>query len=324
MGTLIITNGDSAADLLAEAGRDGVILPWRDVLHEGPITAGPLAEQSRIRAAFLAERLNLNPDEVHSTFVERDTIIGDQRRYDTIELWFEHDLYDQLQVVQILSVLAGDNRTDRVTFVQADDFIATQRPDTVLRFAEKARPIDAADLQFGAALWADLAASTPRPTVSKLPEVPAGFPFLGPALRRFLEELPGKNGLSRTETTILTLIDQGIHEPIRVFPETLAAEEAAFMGDNTFFAIVDDLLGAPTPLITGVDRIVNVADQIDHLRSSRLSLTEAGRAVLGGTADHVALDGVNRWWAGTRLEGRDVWRYDRDAAALVPPRASAA
>ena len=37
---LIITNGDSAAACMREARLDGEILPWRDILHEGPVPAG--------------------------------------------------------------------------------------------------------------------------------------------------------------------------------------------------------------------------------------------------------------------------------------------
>jgi hypothetical protein len=66
------------------------------------------------------------------------------------------------------------------------------------------------------------------------------------------------------------------------------------------------------------------ADPVEALKAARLALTEAGAAVLAGEADHVRLNGVDRWWAGTRLKGRDVWRYDRDELALVPPQASAA
>ncbi len=34
---LHLTNGDSAADLIREAGIGGKVLPWRDVLHMGPV-----------------------------------------------------------------------------------------------------------------------------------------------------------------------------------------------------------------------------------------------------------------------------------------------
>lgn len=324
MPTLIITNGDSTADLLAEAGRDGMILPWRDVLHEGPIMCGPLAEQSIVRAAFLAKRLNLDPDEVFASFVERDAVMADQERFDSVELWFEHDLYDQLQLIQILSVFSSEQRAEGLTLVQADDFLGHQRPDTILRFADQARPIEAGDLGLATALWADLAARTPKPIARRLSEKHPGFPFIGPALHRFLEELPGQNGLTRTETSILAAIERGVREPLRLFPEVLSTEEAAFMGDTSFFAIVDDLLRAPTPLISGVERIDNVSEQIEHLRNSRLSMTDAGEAVFAGNSDHVLLNGIDRDWAGTRLKGHDVWRFDRETRTLVPPRANAA
>jgi hypothetical protein len=59
MADLILTNGDSAADLLHAAGRQATIMPWRDVLHEGPIMAGDLAACSRARVAFLAQRFRI-------------------------------------------------------------------------------------------------------------------------------------------------------------------------------------------------------------------------------------------------------------------------
>lgn len=48
----------------------------------------------------------------------------------------------------------------------------------------------------------------------------------------------------------------------------------------------------------------------------------AGQDVLAGEDDHVAMSGLDRWWAGTRLVGRKVWRYDRAAGKLVAPGGS--
>ncbi|MCP4379815.1 MAG: hypothetical protein GY798_00025, partial [Hyphomicrobiales bacterium] len=206
--------------------------------------------------------------------------------------------------------------------IQADDFLGHQRPDTVLRFADRARPVEAGDLALAANVWSDLASDSPRPIAKRVAQPPAGFAFLGPALRRFLEELPGRNGLSRTEATALAAVANGVSEPLRLFPEVLAREEAAFMGDFSFFAVIDDLLAAPNPLLAGAERFTDVADRVERLRSSRLSLTDAGRAVLGGTSDHVTLNGIDRYWGGTRLKGQDVWRYDRTAGHLVSPQAS--
>jgi hypothetical protein len=52
---LIITNGDCTTQGMQEGGVEGVLLPWRDVLHDGPVPAGPgLDELAEIRAGYLA------------------------------------------------------------------------------------------------------------------------------------------------------------------------------------------------------------------------------------------------------------------------------
>jgi hypothetical protein len=51
---------------------------------------------------------------------------------------------------------------------------------------------------------------------------------------------------------------------------------------------------------------------------TRLRLTAAGRRVLGGEADHVALNGVDRWIGGVHLHGRDVrWRWDEGTESIA-------
>ena len=55
---LHITNGDSAVRIMREAGVSGELLPWRDVLHEGPVPmTDSLAQLSQIRAQFIADQL---------------------------------------------------------------------------------------------------------------------------------------------------------------------------------------------------------------------------------------------------------------------------
>ena len=54
---LHITNGDSVAEPLRQLFPEDEVLPWRDVLHEGPVPEKLDAEGLReVRAAFLARR----------------------------------------------------------------------------------------------------------------------------------------------------------------------------------------------------------------------------------------------------------------------------
>ena len=110
----------------------------------------------------------IDPVEVAVSFAERDLVMRDHARYETVELWFEHDLYDQLQLIQILSFFSGEGRADGITLVQADDFLGRQRPETILRFADAARPIVTADLDLGDEIWSDLVMPTPEAIARRL------------------------------------------------------------------------------------------------------------------------------------------------------------
>jgi hypothetical protein len=54
-------------------------------------------------------------------------------------------------------------------------------------------------------------------------------------------------------------------------------------------------------------------------RHARLRLTDAGARVLAGDADHVTLNGVDRWLGGVYVRGdADVrWRWDEGIEAVV-------
>jgi hypothetical protein len=318
---LILTNGDVAADLLAEAGKPGLIVPWRDMLHEGPVAAD-LDACTALRIAYLAGRYRFDAAELAASFLERDATLKDHGRFDRIELWFEHDLYDQLQLLQILAALAEARRTEGVTLVQADAFLGIETAATIVRFAERGRAVDAADLELARHAWTAIAAPTPEPAFALLAEETGRLPFLLPALRRFFEEMPEPgSGLGRTERAAILGIADGTHDAGQLFREVLAGEEAAFMGDLSFFGLLDDLAFCEVPLITGIPRAAD--DAGDRFDEAELALTMAGEDVVAGEDDHVALSGIDRWWGGTHLAGRDPWRFDPARRRLLPPGGSA-
>lgn len=318
MATLVITNGDHAADLLVEAGRGDTVLAWRDVLHEGPLADLPLGELTSLRVRWLAQRFGLDRETIAEDFAERDEELRRHLEYDRIELWFEHDLFDQLQLVQLLNFFSGQKRPDRVCLVQADSFLGAERPQTILRFAERERPITSDDLDTAAPAWRALCAASPAATEDVIRGPGDTLPYLKPALIRFLEELPdSRNGLSRTEEAALSAIARGIQTPTDIFREVLGHEEAAFMGDWSFFHLLETLANCEAPLISGL--LPSGDDFSESFRNSRIMLTSAGTRVLAQECDHVSLSGIDRWWAGTHLNGRFTWRYDRATRTLISP-----
>src|SRR3954454_14586784 len=91
---------------MERAGLAGDLLSWRDVLHEGPVPDLPPDQLRRVRADYLATLGAAETAEVEAELLVRDErLAGALESGEPVVLWFEHDLYDQLQLIQILAGL---------------------------------------------------------------------------------------------------------------------------------------------------------------------------------------------------------------------------
>ncbi len=103
---LHVTNGDATVDALRAAGFGEPILPWRDNLHDGPVPAGMSDASLRaVRAHFLAWESFGEYERILADFASRDDRLAGNVG-GRFTLWFESDLYDQLQIVDVLRRLA--------------------------------------------------------------------------------------------------------------------------------------------------------------------------------------------------------------------------
>ena len=319
---LHVTNGDSAADAMRAAGIAGDILPWRDVLHDGPVPARlPLEELSLVRARFISERGWGAGHDVEATFRERDRSLAGFRAHDEVVLWFEHDLYDQLQLIQLLDWF-GDHEPGaaRLTLVQSDDYLSTQPPARLAeRFAAR-RPVTDAQLSLGEDAWNAFRSPDPHAIEALLGRDTSALPFLGAALRRHLEQFPStQNGLSRSERQALEALADGPLSAGEAYRRAHhGLEDVVWLGDSSFFSYLEDLSAGDAPLVAHEDgapfRVPRDADPA----ALRVALTDAGRDVLAARADRVRLNGIDRWLGGVHLRGREAaWRWDDSAARLV-------
>jgi hypothetical protein len=324
---LIITNGDSAVARLEDAGVAGAILPWRDVLHDGPVPAiEGLERLSAIRSAFIASDLGLGADEVSAEFRARDAVIRAHGEFERIEIWLEHDLYDQLQLLQILEFFEGQDRLGDLYLVQADDYLGHQPPEAMLRLSGAAEPVTRAQIELAREAWRAFTAQTPHRLARIADSDTSALPFLGPALKRLLAELPDPvRGLTLTEERALNgLVDR---EPTsgELFRHVSEQDDAQFLGDASFFRRLDALAFADAPLIEGLPgRSADHCGQghrLDHgyaeYARARLRLTATGRDVIAGRVDHRVVNRVDHWVGGVHVSPAALIRYDRTHGQLV-------
>lgn len=297
--SLHITNGDSVLYSWRKAGLLGTHLAWRDVLHEGPVVGGTTLEDlSRIRADYLASRGYGNGIKIHRDFEKRDATIRRASEFDEIVLWFEHDLFDQLHVLQILAVLRDAGLgAGAVQLVQSDQYLGILSPDELMALYPKRRFITTAISEGADRAWKAFTSSDPEPLQRAALERYVGLPFLHDALSRLCEEYPSlESGVSRTQKHVLEACAQGARQKEELFRRSQAREEAAFLGDTSCYAQIADLAAEPAPLLSALER--------------GYELTVLGRRVLAGDADWLERAPLDRWIGGTHLTAERHWRWD--------------
>jgi hypothetical protein len=322
--TLHVTGGDITADLLRRAGLAAAALVWADVLHEGPVPEGLAADGlRRARAGFLAAVDGIDAAEVRRRFEARDRALaaGRDGRY---LLWFEADLYCQLQLAQILAAL-GDLGVapDRITLVCIGEHpgiahfggLGQLEPGQLPGLLGAAATLTGEALELAATAWAALRAGDPRGlgavAASRSPELR----FLGEAFDRLGREYPStRDGLSLTERRLLAGAAAAPGATAAAaFTRMGEREPRPFLGDLFGFRILSRLAAARVPL-------VEAGPPGGVAAATRLRVTEAGRRVLAGQADHVALNGLDRWVGGVHLQGEAArWRWDDGIEAIVEP-----
>ena len=328
MTTLVLTNGDSASDLLTAAGKEGRIVPWRDSLHEGPLL--PLGAPEEIkgfqegRAAYWSERGVNDKGALLQTYEVRDALLANHDDYDHIELWFEHDLYDQLQLIEILTRLYHLKRFEGVELVQAETYLGMQSPETILNLSGLSLPVGEQMMAIADLAWQTVSHSTPEKLAEMIGLKPAGFPFLTLALTRLLEELPGPDGLSRTERQMVYSLNRGVSKAGLLFARCQAMEAAQFWGDLGFFTVLSGLQFCQAPLIGGLPQAFEISLFQDGearkvFLQAELSLTEFGSAVLAGEEDFCAHNVIDRYVGGVHLTQTNLWRWDFATATLCSP-----
>jgi hypothetical protein len=252
--------------MLRARGVEGEILPWRDVLPDGPVPAVPAAELREVRARFLSEQGWVGYEQALAELESRDRALAGAHR---LVLWFEHDLHDQLQLAQVLAVSDTPAELAQAETYLAEALLADLSP----------KPVGEGERRLARRAWSAVRAPHPSGLQALAGGNGDGLPFLRGALQRLLEEYPAvQGGLGRSERQALDAVAAGARTQLEAFAAAQRAEDARFLGDLSFFAILERL----APLVG---------------RDPELELTELGAAVLAGEADFV----TPRWIGGVPI-----------------------
>jgi hypothetical protein len=316
MRTLHIANGHQLTSLIEQAAIGGETSVWADPLHDGPVPAGLSDAALRaVRAAYLAGEYAVEP--VLQELTAWSDALDRRSAFDELVLWFEHDLFDQLNLLQVLDRIGGSPRVP-IALVSIREYpgraffkgMGELSPKDIAALYHTRQPLPARAFVAAAEAWRAFRSPDPRDIEIFLAGDPSALPFLADALRRHLQEFPSSHsGLSRSERRLVERLDHSPQEIRALWPRMWEGETAYYITDGSFWQLVQRLATA-TPALLSVER----AREDDRMPpAGQAALTLKGRAVLEGTADRIHLCGIDTWRGGVHLAGRGpVWRWNPD------------
>lgn len=333
---LHVANGTCTTDTLAAAGLPGRRSVWADPLYEGPVPGGLTDDELlEVRLRFHNGSATGPRDALPDDHPSRDpandmrqwrATIADHTSYDELILWFEHDLFDQLNLIQLLAWI-GDHplpASTRLSLICIGSFpgrpafsgLGELAPRELLALLDTRQPVRAAELDLSHRAWRAFREPSPASLDALRRTDTSALPFLAPAILRFLQEFPWTHdGLSRSERRLMQLAS-GNGVPLQqAFTAMHADEQVYYITDRSLAALADGLCRTSPALLT---HITSPGAKTRILRGT-VALTEAGRSVLAGQMDRVALCGIDRWLGGVHLRNQvPIWRWhDREACVAL-------
>lgn len=313
-----VCNGDSTADSLSLADLPGEIRVWADALDQGPLLPVGDAEHWKRRGEFWAARGQRAAGDKLAGY---DQGVDEAAGADELILWFEHDLFDQLALIRLLSRLARRGLPAQLTIVSIDRHpevpsflgMGQLKPEQLAALWPRRTTLSRDAIDEAITAWIAVTSADPRALPFLTKRIKA-MPFLAGALERQLEEFPdATSGLSRTERQVLAAVARGEATATALINATQAIDPRYPITDVVLFWTLHTLGRCGF-----VDGAPEGAPTAAALQTVHVTVTARGREALAGAIDRVHECGIDDWRGGVQLTGKGpVWRWDGPQRKLV-------
>lgn len=249
MPTYHILNGDCLAEQLKQTKIDHNFIVCRECLIEGPLIAENTDQFWEIRSKFIADTYKVATADYFSKIVNELKIIDDLPQTSEVCLWFENDLFCQLNMWFILFLLSGkpDLKLFRVFpqieseadqwkgFGIANAWQLEQCYAARVRFSRE-------DIETGKNLWLAYQAGN-LDKLKKLSEYQSNcFESLKDVCQAHADRFPSDGELARPEKLIKQLINTHSEDFLEVFREFTLREGIYGFGDLQIKNIYNKLI----------------------------------------------------------------------------------
>lgn len=288
---LHITNGDAFTQRLQELQVKGDIITWREMLCEGKTETNVGSESFwKTRFDFLHKNYNVSK----SWFVEKTLkeyrSLCNHKQQDQIILWFEYDLFCQINMLAVISWLKTNRRHAEISLICSGNEDDTEKlyalselsDEQLMKRFENRTVLSQDDIEYADYVWQLYCSDNPIRLENLTDFENYQFEYLSEALLAHLKRFPTiKNGLNELENRLLelTVVDK---------PKTKSALMGSILknqgrygfGDSQFERILTNM----KPLFSSFSpvRLTRKGKQILDGQTSYYSHIRDNEAYLGG------------------------------------------
>jgi hypothetical protein len=317
---LHVMNGDATRMTFERSDIPGNVTVYADALLEGPVPAGLTdAEMQLVRERFHAAPGEMDPGASWQRGMEA------YPQYEEVVLWFEHDLFDQLLLIRHLDWFARRGLgSTKLSLICIDRFpgiemflgLGQLTADQLRPLLDTRAAVNAAQVELGRRAWRAFTSPDPTEIEGVLRSDTGALPFLGAALRRWLQEFPATgSGLPRSEREMLSILAGGTQSIWSLFHALSQREDPLMPTDSSFMGRIEELASGSRPLIAvrveSDDAPAPVTEvNVVKLPKGAVTITDTGSDVLAGRADWLSLTPFDRWLGGVHVTNGSMWRWD--------------
>lgn len=250
---LHITNGDTTTQLLNKLKINGEIITWREMLCEGQTTTEVGSESFwRTRFEFLKSSYKVTKKTFIDYTLKEYRSLCNQKSQDEIVLWFEHDLFCQVNMLAVISWLKRFRKDRKISLVQSG-YIGTSTKlrnlseltdNQINKLYNNRVELTKDDIEYADYIWQLYCSDSPirLETVHKFNPM-SPFVHIEKAVRAHLLRFPSvENGLNKVENTILSTIKEQEPKSKEELVSMLLKNQTEYgFGDVQYFAKIDEL-----------------------------------------------------------------------------------
>ncbi|MFD0993618.1 DUF1835 domain-containing protein [Tenacibaculum geojense] len=250
---LHITNGDVTTQQLKQLGFKDEIITWREMLCEGKTTTDVGSEGFwKTRFDFLNDNYKISKQKFINFTLKEYRNLCNQKQQDEIVLWFEYDLFCQINMIAVISWLKQYRNNRKITLVQSGNVKNSKKlkglgelnQKQLLAHYNNRITLSKDDIEYADYIWQLYCSDSPLrlETVHKFNPM-SPFIYLEEAIKAHLLRFPSiENGLNTIENNILQVAEhQKTANKEAFIGKIIKQQEVYGFGDTQYNKTVNDL-----------------------------------------------------------------------------------